>query len=215
LDFLKKEKPMSTMRDLEQRVSALEAENAALRAATPKAKASLPKELEGPSVTVIAPRGIPMPTPRELESLRSIVGEKYPALARPTFDARWADQDSEADRAGFALAFRWLSTLGRQDQLNNKLTPGAWCDRAEDFGRLAGSPARVRCRHVLAACVAAGDIAYAIDGWPHVIAIGVNHFGGSGRRATAAWRSVLKGQLISATRLPNQPPGSTEIRAAG
>jgi hypothetical protein len=186
----------------EQRIAALEAELAALKAAgkTPH-PTSQPVKDNGPRVVLIEERTTFIrPTLGELRKLYDVVCNKYPQFRPRSSPARFADQDEEEFFAGFEWSFERLGHIGRTAAPDNRRYIGHWVEETKDWLRLHRPAHRGNIGGgFLAACVAHNDIPYTVgdENRGVVWAVGVTPHGG--KLATDAWRRVLDGQLLAPT----------------
>jgi len=168
-----------------EKLAALERENASLlsRIEALEAKAA-PKPQPAPiydnpvTVVEIQPTLHDGPTPTEFEGLLAIV-------VRSVFPKLVPDREY---LAAFVAAFNFVGTLGR--------LPGGLGSRAETWVAAANSSLNwrpeIELSHIASACIAAGDVNYAVAGWPHSVHVGLCWRSHGVGASTGAWKRVLE-----------------------
>jgi hypothetical protein len=143
---------MATTSD-DARISALERENAALRAEIerlrpPPARAAAPHP-DGHTTVAYMKNAVVLPTAEELRRLEEIVYRAYPKLK--------AGGDSNSFRA----AFHRLTYTRRAERLDAKRSLDFWVYQCEDWLKAQGYyPTRPATQSFVPACVAMGDILF-------------------------------------------------------
>jgi len=185
--------------DTEQRIAALEAEIAALKAGK-AARFAPPQPVKDEGVRIVQivePSNFVRPTEKELRRLYDVVVGKYPQLA-PRLSARWEHEQRQEHFDGFIWSFERLGYIGRTAMPDTKHYANFWISECQDWLR------QFRPSHhgsigagFLAAVIAHGDICFTPgdENRGVVWTIGVTPFGGA--KATDAWRKVLNGQLMA------------------
>jgi hypothetical protein len=201
------------MLTVEQRLEALEADVAALKA--PKSPLRQ-KPVEESKVTIVsgpAVTGMPdlaFPNEQEYRELREIVERCCPHLKFVAHNQRFADADEQEHIVGFQTAFMHLATLERLDTLPRAdRYPSWWVSGAENWARAMGLRAAVPIRSFLAALGAHGDVLFS-NNLDKFSTLALRQ-GDYGRRYCEAWREVLKtGKILQpvktgspAARLPD------------
>jgi hypothetical protein len=189
-----------------KRIAVLESEVLALKANAglahdSRAPAVRPAE-EGVRITYpVARTKIPLPSPAEMQNLLDVVLAKYPKLRPFSPGDRFAVQDAANFFQEFCSAFEYVAQLGRADQIDTKRGLTWWTAQATEWCRLGKTPADVKGSPLLAAVIAAGDVAFVErDEFGNVWAFALATAGGV--PATEAWRSVLKNGLDERLRRP-------------
>jgi hypothetical protein len=184
-----------------QRIAALEAEVAELRAAkSPPTRK--PIEEEGARV-LMGPGALGLPTltfpkAEEYSRLREIVEKSFPHLGFVARSQRFADMDEDEHVSGFRTAFAYLATLERLETLPRADRYASWwIGCAEEWARSVGMRTGIPLRSFTAAVAAHGDILF--SGLDNNATFGVRQGGGDrGRRYGDAWRDVLRtGKLLA------------------
>jgi hypothetical protein len=180
---------------LEARVEKLDGQSAAPKVVTPR-----PYVEEGTRVTTYlpaAPTSFEMPSGDEMGRLYQVVQEKFGQLRiKPILNPNWRqEEDLKFDRQGFDVAFKWIATLGRVDELSVKFAPSYWVSVCESFQRSRGLGGSVGGRTILCAAIAAGDVRFAVNGFPHCLELGLSFHTGR-PAAPGAWRGVLNGEFL-------------------
>ncbi|WP_072824770.1 hypothetical protein [Bradyrhizobium erythrophlei] len=177
----------------ESDITALKA-NQGFRKVTPLA-ASVAAEPEGARITLSIERAkIALPNEDELRKLLDVVFGTYPTLRPWTHGSSYAFQDEQNFTRQFSAAFGYVSSQGRADEIDMKHSVSWWADQASDWLRHRGDRTDIGGAAFLAACVAAGDVAFQrSDQFGNVWAVGLASW--EGRKATEAWRNVLCGEL--------------------
>jgi hypothetical protein len=184
----------------EQRIAALEAELAALKAGktSPAPPVNPVDDQSGVRITqIVEPASFVRPTNKELRQLYDIVIAKYPRLA-PRLSARWEDDERREHFDGFVWAFERLGFVGRTAVPDTRRYVGHWIEETKDWlkqhrpahkGNVGGG--------FLVATIAHGDICFTPgdENRGVVWEVGVTPYGGA--KATDAWRKVLDGQLMA------------------
>ena len=207
---------MSTERiqQLERQVASLTAEIAQLKAGKPAARVTPPPkdDQRGVSVSIVeTAQPIEMPSDAELSRLMTIVHEKYSQL-RP---ADRTDIGHADFFDGFNAAFTRIAYLKRTPLPDIKHYVSWHTDECQEWLRLhcPGARGRIAAAY-LTAILASGDIPYTV-GDPNtgtVWAVGVSSF--TGKPATAAWKKVLRGELLAPSAPPRAfaPPSPAHVR---
>jgi hypothetical protein len=155
-----------------------------------------------------------MPTESEYSKLLEIVARAHPQVV-PNFEPnRFGSQDWDRRQylAGFVACFGRLESLWRFN--GNELGRDRaefWVDETNRM--LPGTQAYVNKSHLVAACVAWGDVSFSTARWPYDVFVGLSYSTGRDvRRASATWRRVLEsGQVrppveVGPTRMPTPQP---------
>ena len=193
----------ATIATLARRVLAAENELAALKAnqgegmgaAAPVAKqvAAVVKEPGVQFFRPVEPPPIALPSEDELRKLPGVVFGTYPTLRTWTPGSRYADQDENGFMQQFAAAFTYVAHMGRAE-IDHKRSASFWADAASEWHRHRDVRVNIGGSAFLAACIAAGDVAFQrSDQFGNVWAVGLVSWGG--RKATDAWRNALRGDL--------------------
>ena len=152
---------------------------------------------EGAKITYLPAFSGPVPTDSEFDQLLKVVTDRFSMLRFEPASTRFAADDLRDDRDGFVAAFKWVQTLGRTELITTKFAPTYWVDKAELYRRNRELPGTCRRGSLLAAVIATGDVAYSIDQYPHVFAVGLNVLGAAGKPASAdGWSRVLAGRIL-------------------
>jgi hypothetical protein len=156
--------------------------------------ASVAAEPEGARIVYPVERAkIALPTDDELPKLRDVVFATYPTLRPWTPGSNYAFQDEENFNRQFSAAFTYVAHKGR-DEIDMKHSSSWWADQASDWLRHRGDRTNIEGAAFLTACLAAGDVEFQrSDQFGNVWAVGLASWGG--RKATEAWRNVLRGDL--------------------
>ena len=171
--------------ELLAKISTQEAQLAEMKAelnerAQPKAP---PKQEDGVRIYTLAPTLPEMPSDEELTKLLGIVLKHYPALA--PHETR---RDEFSD--DFRKAFVHIAGLQRAEKPDASRWVSAFIDHmAVQCG------VTVRGGAYIAAALAQGDVPFIASSMGQSWELGIKLYGG-GRRAIAAWRNVLRGELL-------------------
>jgi hypothetical protein len=190
--------------DLLTRLAALEARMAVLESAAGIAK---PATRPAPAARLVEPEGVrvthplagsfTMPSTDEGRKLLAIAQARLPKHLKPDFSRSRLPKDEEHKfLKGFEAALLYVGSLGRQEQLNTKVSVSWWIDGCEEFLRERNISADVGAAQFAAACLCCG-VGYV----PHDAAQGVVwtfalvvH---GGQRMTAdSWRAILRAGQI-------------------
>jgi hypothetical protein len=207
----------------EQRMRALEAQNAELRqrldalqakvSPRPKPPAPIPED-DGFHVSFPRSAPIEMPSIAQFERLLIIVGRAYPKIV-PTFDR-------EGDRMeffnGFCASFERIANLrrtvgeGGAQMLNKRNDARHWASEAYSWLQQRGTPAETMNGSFFAAVIAAGDVPFSladrVGGVPAYVGLGYEGLTAS----TVAWRRVLaSGQPREAIGKPSPLPDNQRV----
>jgi hypothetical protein len=181
----------------EQRIAALEAELAELKAPKQAAPSRPIDDRAGVRIVQLTePSNFVRPTNKELRQLYDIVLGKYPQLA-PRLSARWADDERQEHFDGFTWAFERLGFIGRAAAPDHKHYVNFWISEAQDWLRTHRPAHRGNIgAGYLVATLAHGDICFTVGDKQRGIvwAIGLTAHGGA--KASDAWRKVLNGELM-------------------
>jgi hypothetical protein len=180
----------------EQRIAALEAEIAVLKAGRSAPRQTAPLVEEG--VTVSYPRDYPilMPTTEQYEKLIAIVQRVYPTSV--------PNGDQEFFR-GFIGSFERIASLRRSNGLNTALGRGVqyWADEAYNWLRERGTPAETTNGSFWAAVVASGDVNFSLREDGILPYYGLTFDTDARKISPGAWQRVLS---ESQPRSPVAPP---------
>jgi hypothetical protein len=192
---------------LRERIAALEERVSESRRTVPVNLAALPPRPapapESQGVRIFHPADAPvieLPNDDELRRLSEVVLRKFPALAPDTSNPRWRHENVSEWNAIFRASFRRIASLNRDedDRFDMRRSIYAYTAECEEWLRCHGMAMVVKWPPFFAAAIAAGDIAFCLDGGPHVAL----RLDGLGRRPLPAWRAVLDGRV----RAPSPPP---------
>lgn len=172
------------MRDNE--FTALKAENAELRARLEAVEGKIaPKPRPAPiydnpvTVVEIQPTLHDVPTPEEFQRLLAVV-------VRSVFPKLVPDREY---LAAFVAAFNFVGTLDRLPGTDLGPRAETWVAAAN---RTLNWRPEIELSHIASACIAAGDINYAVAGWPHSVHVGLCWRSHGVGASTGAWRKVLE-----------------------
>ena len=201
------------------RLDALETQVAELQAGQVKpakrtASAAAVPAYEGATISYPAPvSSFVMPSIVELQKLLAIVQRDCPQLA-PDFH----DEQLEFF-AGFSRAFAYIGSLGRTDELNNKISISWWCDACREWLRQSNITGDILASGFAAACLAQNVDHLSKDPAAGTVWTFALKPHGGGRENGSGWRSVLAaGQIRSPRSLgqaPRRAPSISESHPGG
>jgi hypothetical protein len=147
-------------------------------------------------------------SPTELKRLAAIVSGAYPTLG-------------DIDEQSFAVAFAYVSTRNRLEQPDDSRYIYSFAEAATAWA--FGANVDIRSNVFLAACIAAGDVAFRVASNDGVVpAVGLDFWGSSpsGRPPSPdSWRAILAGtaRLRQSTPVPvsRQPRAPSQIQIIG
>ena len=190
--------------NIDQRIAALEAELAALKAERPAPAPAAQKDEQGARVIQLNDEITSgLPSLDQLRKLFSIVRNKVPQVK---------SHDDDAAFRGFTAAYRFVANCGRLTAPNPKVTIGWWCDEMKAWSRARNAMTiDLNGSSFIAAVLASGDVIYVpFNGdLGHAWEVGLlspSHNGGT--PATDAWKTVLSTGNV---RAPSSPARQVRI----
>jgi hypothetical protein len=182
-----------------ERLAALEAEVAALKAKISPAPRPAPLAEEGVvRITTVMRAERDMPSEDEYDRLLSIVQRTSPRVVGNFADDRYGS--AEKYRAEFLGKF--ISCFQRLESLWRFTDNGLGRSRAEywvnETNTMLGVRSDVGLSHVMAAAIAWGDVNYSLGNWPYDVYLGLSYSTGDDIRSasSAPWRKVLVSGVV-------------------
>jgi hypothetical protein len=208
--------------DIEQRLAALETENASLRARLKEIedhgirKSAIPvPPVAERQVTITTPAPVSsfrMPTPAEMKQLLAAVGRYFPSLLSVDNAAFTGDEADRRDQyfRQFAASFEMVGNLKRTDRPDGRVYISFHVDVVERLLMSFGRPRMtIRTTPFLASCLAHFDIAVCGINRAHegiTPEVGLSEC--SGRPATDAWREIIAGKQPREVAVSRPAPSS-------